>query len=254
MTVPNNVLLVSDIHLSVDAPLRTELFLQFINQHVDNIKSLYILGDLFEYWVGDDDINNAFHERIVLALRHVVERGVKLFVMVGNRDFLLGSKFAQLSGAVLLDDPTLMSVAEKKILLMHGDAQCTNDIQYRIFRAIVRNFFIQKIFLYFPLKWRQNWAQKLRAQSQKRNQMKTSEMMDVNLMTMRKIFETFDVEAIIHGHTHRPARHVLEVNGKTCVRFVLPDWEVEEQTKRGGGILIDAKGEIVRIDTNGQPL
>lgn len=253
MTVSNNVLLVSDIHLSVDTPLRTELFLQFINQYVDNIKSLYILGDLFECWVGDDDMNNAFHERIVLALRHVVERGVKLFVMVGNRDFLLGSKFAKLSGAVLLNDPTLITVAEKKILLMHGDAQCTNDIQYRTFRAIVRNIFIQKIFLLFPLKWRQSWAQKLREQSQKRNKMKTSEMMDVNLMTICKIFETSDVKIIIHGHTHRPARHVLEVNGKACVRFVLPDWEVEEKIKRGGGIMINEQGDIVRINTDGRP-
>jgi UDP-2,3-diacylglucosamine hydrolase len=254
MTVSTNVLLVSDIHLSLDVPLRTELFLQFIDQQVGNIKSLYILGDLFEYWVGDDDINNAFHERIVLALRRVVERGVKLFVMVGNRDFLIGTQFAQASGAVLLKDPTLITIAEKKILLMHGDAQCTNDMQYKIFRTIVRNRFVQKIFLYLPLKSRQRWAQKLRQQSQKSNQMKTSEMMDVNLMTIRTMFEEFDVKTIIHGHTHRPARHVMEVNGQTCVRFVLPDWEVEEQIKRGGGVMIDEKGEVFRIDTNGQLL
>lgn len=217
-------LFISDLHLDARRPAITALFLDFLaGLDSADCATLYILGDLFEAWVGDDS-DDAHDRRAVAALRAVTERGIPVQIMHGNRDFLLGDVFARASGCTLLADPAVIELGGDKILLMHGDTLCTDDHEYQQFRALVRNPAWQQQFLAKPLAERRAIAANLRETSRQRTGEKAAEIMDVNSRTVEETLRTHGVRCLVHGHTHRPAVHNLTVDGEPAQRIVLGDW------------------------------
>jgi len=223
-------LFISDLHLQAEMPATAAAFLCFLKQHAMQAERLYLLGDIFEYWAGDDDLTSPFPQQIVQALRQVSDAGVALFWIGGNRDFLVGNEFAAAIGATLLTDPHIFEHASKRYLITHGDALCTDDIAYQQFRAQVRQPAWQATFLARPLEERKAIIAAMRKQSQQhqQEQMQHSEMItDVSLEAVTNLFASSQAQVIIHGHTHRPALHQ---HGKN-VRYVLSDWD--RDTKGG---------------------
>lgn len=221
--------IISDLHLSAQRPAVTQAFLHWLQTTVARADALYILGDFFEVWVGDDVLEDVQHGAeflpIVQALRALFEREVRLYFMHGNRDFLIGETFAQACGLQLLHDPTLLEYAGKRILLSHGDALCTDDVAYQQFRVQVRDLQWQKAFLAQPLAARLAFADQARSQSAQNKAMQTLEIMDVNVDAVADLIRKYDYpEILLHGHTHRPGVHQLQVDGHTCERMVLGDW------------------------------
>lgn len=221
-------LFISDLHLSEEQPELTALFLRFLDEQVQGCEALYILGDLFEVWLGDDD-TSPLNQIVIGALRAVSDRGVRLFFMHGNRDFLLGPGFERLTGGRLLPEPSIITVDDTPALLMHGDTLCTDDIEYQQFRAQVRDPCWQAGFLALPLAERQRLAGQAREQSRTRTREKSEEIMDVSPGTVRKIMAQHGVQQLIHGHTHRPGIHYFHLdnhfdNGQLARRIVLGDW------------------------------
>ncbi len=220
-------LFISDLHLSTDRPEKLELFRQFISGPAKDADKLYILGDLFEYWVGDDD-STPPNPEILSLLRSLSEAGARVFVMHGNRDFLMGDKFEEATGATLLPDPSVVLLYGEKTLLMHGDLLCTNDTEYMKFRYIVRDPEWQKLFLEKPLQERIAMAKQLRAASKEAMKDKIPVIMDVEQETVEQFMRTHHVHRLIHGHTHRPAIHHFELDGQPTTRIVLGDWYQNE--------------------------
>lgn len=221
--------IISDLHLSAQRPAVTQAFLHWLETEVIRAEALYILGDFFEVWVGDDVLDDAQHgaefQPVVDALRKLSDCGVKLSFMHGNRDFLIGEHFAKLSGLQLLKDPTLIHMGKHRILLSHGDALCTDDIAYQQFRSQVRDPQWQQHFLSQQLAARMAFAEQARNQSTQNKAMKTIDIMDVNLSAVEQLIRDYDYpEVLLHGHTHRPDVHTLAVDGYTCERWVLGDW------------------------------
>lgn len=245
-------LFVSDIHLSPALPETTNIFQAFLRQTAMRAKQLYILGDLFEYWVGDDDITDDYNQKIVSALKTVAESGVELFWIAGNRDFLVGEIFAEMTGIRLLPDPSVVSIGGRNIVICHGDAQCTDDTDYIKFRTVVRNPEWQKQFLSKPLSERKLIVQSMRMNSKSEQAQKDSNIMDVNPDAIAKLFDTSACNTMIHGHTHRPALHTE--TGR--YRYVLPDWDADTDKHkcRGGWLSIFADGKILLSDLNGQEI
>jgi len=236
-------LFVSDTHLNPALPHTTAAFLNFLEKQAAQTKALYLLGDLFEYWVGDDNISDTYNASIVHALRKVHDQGVQLYWIAGNRDFLIGSDFSAATGAVLLDDPSVIDVAGKKVVLAHGDAQCTDDHAYMAFRAQVRQLEWQKNFLVMPLDQRKKIIEGLRTESKMEQKQKTVAIMDVNADAIAALFLQTGSNTMIHGHTHRPAIHT---SGEKT-RYVLPDWDCEcpnNQDKRGGWLAAYSDGSL----------
>lgn len=221
--------IISDLHLCAQRPAVTQAFLHWLNTEVIHAEALYILGDFFEVWVGDDVLEDVQHVAeylpIVHALRALSERGVNLYFMHGNRDFLIGKAFAQACGLQLLNDPALLECAGKRILLSHGDALCTDDVAYQQFRAQVRDPQWQQAFLAQPLAARLAFADQARSQSAQNKAMQTIDIMDVNATAVADLLRKYDYpEILLHGHTHRPGVHQLEIDGHACERMVLGDW------------------------------
>ncbi len=216
-------LFISDLHLCDSRPQISRLFFDFLETHARSAEALYILGDLFESWVGDDE-DTALGRNVAGALRRLSDSGVAVYLMHGNRDFLLAQPFADASGALLLADPTLLDLYGQPTLLMHGDTLCTDDTAYLAFRAQVRDPAWQVGFLAQPLTVRHAMAQQARSQSEHAKQKKTTAIMDVNHQAVIEILREYGYPRLIHGHTHRPARHDLQVDGHTCERWVLQDW------------------------------
>lgn len=244
-------LFVSDLHLQAALPRTTEAFFSFLEQRAATAERLYLLGDIFEYWAGDDDIDTPYHRSIVDALRRTSERGVQLFWIAGNRDFLVGSDFAAAAGLTILDDPQVIELAGRRLALAHGDAQCTDDTAYMAFRAQVRQPAWQQQFLSMPLQQRKAIIEGVRKNSQDANKEKSYEIMDVNAAAIDAIFEHTGSPTLIHGHTHRPALHVEQRHGAQRLRYVLPDWEYDVTPARGGWISLNADGTLHRFDTEG---
>jgi UDP-2,3-diacylglucosamine hydrolase len=220
-----HTLFVSDLHLCQERPQATRLFLNFLANQARNAQALYILGDLFEYWAGDDDVDDPHHRQVTEAMRGLAESGTALYVMHGNRDFLMGVGFAQASGAVLLPDPILIDLHGRRALLTHGDLQCTDDVEYQVFRSKVRDPLWQQDFLAQPLAQRKAQIAALRARSEQEKSYKDAAIMDVNASAVADLLRSHDFPPLlIHGHTHRPSRHAVEVDGKRCERIVLADW------------------------------
>ncbi|MGB9151298.1 MAG: UDP-2,3-diacylglucosamine diphosphatase [Burkholderiales bacterium] len=219
-----HTLFISDLHLCPSYPHVTDLFLYFARDIAPKADSLYILGDLFEYWIGDDDLADPFNESIAQTLRKISAGGVKLYLMHGNRDFLLGEKFALACGAKLLPDPLLVDLHGTPTLLTHGDALCTADTEYQAFRKQVRDPAFQKQFLAKPLGERRATVEKMRLQSEQQKKIKPMDIMDVTESAVHDLLRRYDYPRLIHGHTHRPALHYHEVDGRNCARYVLKDW------------------------------
>ncbi|WP_411704080.1 UDP-2,3-diacylglucosamine diphosphatase [Edaphovirga cremea] len=216
-------LFIADIHLCAQEPAITAGFLRFLQREAPLADALYILGDLFEAWVGDDD-PEPLHAEIAAALKNLHHQGVPCYFIHGNRDFLLGKRFARQSGMVLLPEEKVLDLYGHKILILHGDTLCTDDVDYQKFRHRVHNPLLQWMFLALPLKVRLRVAAKMRAGSQQSNSSKSLEIMDVNPHAVSEAMQRHQVEWMIHGHTHRPAIHTLDVSGRPVSRAVLGAW------------------------------
>jgi len=240
-------LFISDLHLQPASPATTTLFLRFLEHHARHARQLYLLGDLFEYWAGDDDIETPYLRRIVDALRATSDAGVEILWIAGNRDFLAGDDFARAAGLACLPDPYVAEIAGKRIVLAHGDAQCTDDRDYQAFRGQVRNPQWQQTFLAQPLAQRKAIIESMRQGSREAQLGKTMEIMDVNPDAIAALFDQTRTTLMIHGHTHRPAVHLHD--GR--VRYVLPDWDGDVSPPRGGWLALDTSGAIHRHDALG---
>ncbi|UZD64423.1 MULTISPECIES: UDP-2,3-diacylglucosamine diphosphatase [Marinobacter] len=215
---------ISDLHLEESRPDITDAFLAFLKDKAMGIEALYILGDFFEAWIGDDE-QTPLQNRVADALREVSDSGTALYLMHGNRDFLIGEDFCNRCGAELLPDPTVVDLHGTPTLLMHGDSLCTADVEYQKFRANMRNEQWQQMFLQRPLADRQMVARQLREISMAKNQGKAETIMDVTPEEVVREMEHHRVQRLIHGHTHRPAIHPLTASGQPAWRIVLGDWD-----------------------------
>jgi UDP-2,3-diacylglucosamine hydrolase len=218
------VFFISDLHLCDARPDINRVFFRFLRGPAREAESLYILGDLFEYWAGDDDLGDPFNTSIAEALAEYSRTGIPLRFMHGNRDFLLDGEFASACGGQLLGDPHALDLFGAPTLLMHGDTLCTDDLDYQKFRAQVRNPNWQKGFLALPLEQRKRQIEAVRQTSESEKTRKAPDIMDVNARAVEAALREHAYPRLIHGHTHRPARHVHRVDGRTCERWVLADW------------------------------
>lgn len=254
-----SALLVSDVHLSHDQPLLTQGFFHWLAQHTiaahARPQALFVLGDLVDAWVGDDQITAAsesgFEQQLCELLRKIQAADITVYFLHGNRDFLIGQNFASATGTRLLHDPIVIDVqpdatagaqpTPRRIALTHGDQLCTNDHAYQAFRQQVREPKWQAEFLAKPLAARLQIAQQLRAQSEIEKSSKSTMIMDITPSQAQSLTDDLNVDLLIHGHTHRPGHYILP-NGKS--RWVLPDWDVDAtgQLTRGGGLWVDAAG------------
>lgn len=216
-------LFISDLHLDPASPAIARQFLAFLDGEAREADALYILGDLFEVWLGDDDPAPASRE-IVAALRRLTDARVPCFVMHGNRDFLIGPRFCRETGAVLIPDGTVIELYGERILLMHGDVLCTDDASYQRLRRIVRHPVLQWTLRHLGLERRRALAQKMRAGSRMHVDSTAAAIMDVNAEAVSDALRRSAVQTLVHGHTHRPAIHVLAVDGSPARRIVLGDW------------------------------
>jgi UDP-2,3-diacylglucosamine hydrolase len=219
-----HTLFISDLHLSPDTPAATDSLLKFLREKAPAGDALYVLGDLFEYWIGDEGLAQPFAKEVAAAFRALTGGGVPVYFMHGNRDFLLGERFALASGMKLLNDPTVVDLYGTPTLLMHGDTLCSDDVEYQKFRAMVRNPVWQQAFLAKPLDERVRMAREVRGKSEQAKQVKEMNIMDVAPATVDAAFRAHHYARLIHGHTHRPARHEHKVDGRNCERWVLADW------------------------------
>lgn len=245
-------LFISDIHLHPSRPRTAQAFFDFLQIEARRASRLYMLGDIFEHWAGDDDLALDFHQTIAAALRSLGDAGVEVFWIGGNRDFLLGEGFAQASGAVEIEDPHVADIGGLRVVLTHGDAYCLDDSDYQAFRRQVRDPNWQRQFLAMPLEQRKAMIEGFRSESREASRMKSAEIMDVSPDAIAELLERGRASVIIHGHTHRPGRHVHAVRDEACERYVLPDWEYDDRDWRGGWVAIRADGSIACFDAVGQ--
>lgn len=232
-------LFVSDVHLDPARPAIAALFLDFLKQRARQAEACYILGDLFEAWVGDDD-DAELGRTVVDALRTLTGSGVPVYFLHGNRDFLIGERFAAASGVRLLPESGVIDLYGESVLLLHGDTLCTDDVDYQTFRAQVRDPAWQAQLLALPLAQRRALAGQLRETSRQATQQKAAEITDVNLAAVDQTLRAFGVRRMIHGHTHRPAIHEWTLDGRPARRAVLGDWH--------------SQGSVLRCDMAGWSL
>ncbi|AEB58162.1 UDP-2,3-diacylglucosamine diphosphatase [Ectopseudomonas mendocina] len=230
------ILLISDLHLEEKRPDITRAFLLFLATRARQAEALYILGDFFEVWIGDDGMTPFQHE-IAGALRELSEAGTRIYLMHGNRDFLIGKRFCREAGCTLLSDPHKVQMGGESVLLMHGDSLCTLDIGYMKLRRWLRNPLSLLILRNLPLATRQKLARKLRNESRAQTRMKASEIVDVTPEEVVRVMIEHGVRTLIHGHTHRPAVHELKVKGQAARRIVLGDWD-----RQGWALQVDETG------------
>ncbi|AXU96070.1 MAG TPA: UDP-2,3-diacylglucosamine diphosphatase [Erwinia persicina] len=219
----SHTLFIADLHLCTEEPAITAGFLHFLRREAQQADALYILGDLFEAWIGDDD-PNPLHAEVAHALRQLA---IPCYFIHGNRDFLLGKRFAKASGMTLLPEEQVLDLYGRRVLIMHGDTLCTDDQGYLRFRAKVQQRWLQTLFLALPLFVRQRIALKMRAGSRQANSSKSREIMDVNQQAVVAAMSRHQVQWLIHGHTHRPAVHPLLIQGQAAERLVLGAWHEE---------------------------
>lgn len=237
----------SDVHLSAAHPATTDAFLSFIDASVaGRTDRFFILGDLFEYWAGDDDLDDPLASLIAARLRALAASGVAIGFTAGNRDFLVGAAFAASAGLRLLPDPWCERVGDVDLLLSHGDALCSGDVDYQRFRTMVRDPAWQRDFLGRPLVERQRLIAGARQQSEAAKRDKAAAIMDVDDAAVRTLLAEHPSTVLIHGHTHRPAHHLHTVASAVRERWVLPDWDGEATPPRGGGLAL-TNGRIVAL-------
>ena len=232
---------ISDLHLErIESPI-TNIFTAFLDDLNQN-DSLYILGDLFESWIGDDNVSE-LSQYISDRLLMLSERDISVAIMHGNRDFLIGEDFCKASSIELINDPRIIEIDTKKVMLTHGDELCTDDKEYQAFRSVVRNPLWQKDFLNFPISKREKIAGEAKDASKDSKENKAMEIMDVNTDAVFKAFNDREIEIMIHGHTHRPNIHKVSNEGKNLTRYVLGDW-----SKNSAIILKWNEAEVELID------
>ncbi len=230
------ILLISDLHLQEERPDITRAFLDFLGGRARSAEALYILGDFFEAWIGDDAMT-PFQSSICAALRALSDGGTKIFLMHGNRDFLIGSTFCKKAGCTLLADPSVVRLNGEPVLLMHGDSLCTLDQGYMRLRRVLRNPLTLFVLRNLPLSTRHKLARKLRSESRAQTRMKASDIVDVTPEEVPRVMRQHGVSTLIHGHTHRPAVHAVQIGDLPGRRIVLGDW--------------DAQGWVLQVDEHG---
>ncbi|EIK95084.1 UDP-2,3-diacylglucosamine hydrolase [Pseudomonas sp. M47T1] len=230
------ILLISDLHLQEERPDITRAFLEFLAGRARSASALYILGDFFEAWIGDDAMS-PYQLSICEALRALGDSGTTIFLMHGNRDFLIGKRFCKAAGATLLADPSVVDFYGEPVLLMHGDSLCTRDEAYMRMRRILRNPLTLFILRRLPLRTRHKLARKLRSESRAQTRMKANDIVDVTPEEVPQVMADHKVVTLIHGHTHRPAIHKLNVGDVPARRIVLGDWD-----KEGWALQVDEQG------------
>ena len=234
--------LVADLHLTDERPAATGRFFRFLEEDVAGADALYILGDLFEAWVGDDHDEQVAHAT-AQRLKALAASGTPVYFMHGNRDFMLAGRYAALSGMTLLADPARIDLYGVPTLLMHGDTLCTDDTAYQAFRRRVRQPLTLALLRHLPLAWRRRLARQARAGSESAKADKPAAIMDVNIGEVLRVLREQQVGRLIHGHTHRPAQHVHAVDGHDCERWVVPDWY-----SRWGYVVCDAAGCALKVE------
>lgn len=233
-------LFISDLHLCAERPEVNKAFFHFLQTRAAEADTLYILGDLFEAWIGDDD-PAPLSQQVIRALRALTDGDTRLFFLHGNRDFVIGKRFARETGATLLKDHALVTIGDEQVLVLHGDTLCTDDIPYQKFRRRIRNPLLLGIMRRLPLKTRQNIGLKGREKSMAANSNKSASIMDVTPATVTAMMKEYGVATMIHGHTHRPFCHEMVLDdGTPARRIVLGDW--------------GSKGWIVRANKEGVKL
>ena len=232
-------LFISDLHLEADRPDIGEQFLRLLENDASNADDLYILGDLFESWVGDDD-PNTYYAVIKMALRKLTDGGVPVYFMHGNRDFMIGNQFANETGIRILKDPHKVVMYGQQILLSHGDLLCTDDVQYQQLRKLTHDPDWRARMRAKPLGERLAIAEEARRQSLEQTINQSLEIMDVNLDEVKRVIHEHRVDVLLHGHTHRPGVHAVDVGGRKAKRIVLGDWY--------------SQGSVVRWDSRGPKL
>jgi len=231
-----STLFISDLHLSQEQPHINELFLGFLEQTASKSDALYILGDLFEVWLGDDMIM-PYYQPALEQIAATVKAGTPVYVMYGNRDFLMREKFEALTGAKIIYEPYIIDMYGKKTLLLHGDTLCTDDVEYQKFRAMVRNPQWQDEMLAKSPQERLELAKRFREISKTETAQKDNAIMDVNQDAVLQTMRENKVSYLIHGHTHRPATHEFLIDNHPATRIVLPDWY-----KQGGYLAVSEHG------------
>ena len=234
-------LFISDLHLEADRPDIADQFLRFLETEALNADALYILGDLFESWVGDDDPNEHY-QWIKQALRKLTRKGVPAFFMHGNRDFMIGEDFAAETGVTILSDPCVLDIHGDRVLLSHGDAYCTDDIEYQAVRKMTRDPQWQSMMLQKSLEERLAFATQARQASMARGGTISEEIMDVNDGAIDAAMREAGVTIMLHGHTHRPAIHNLTIDGQPAQRIVLGDWY-----EQGSVVRWDEAGPVLAV-------
>ena len=229
-----STLFISDLHLTEERPEANERFIELLEEKARGAEALYILGDFFEYWIGDDDLAQPFNAVIAGLLRNL---SIPRYFMHGNRDFLIGERFCAATGATLLEDPTVHEIQGVKTLLVHGDTLCTDDHDYQAWRRTARNPAFQAQFLAKSIAERRQAILQMREKSKEVVAGKAAEIMDVNEGAVKEAMRRHGVRRLIHGHTHRPGRHALDLDGERAERWVLPDWY-----GRGGYLEVGRKG------------
>jgi UDP-2,3-diacylglucosamine hydrolase len=236
---------ISDLHLTVDRPALTAVFERYLAGPARDADVLYILGDLYEYWAGDDDHDDPLNSALAAQLARLADGGTRIHFMPGNRDFLIGADFAHRAHLEILPEPSLIHLGTQAVLLCHGDSLCTDDVAYQAFRGQVRTQAYQAQFLSQPLAARKQFIAGIRQKSEAAKAVKSAEIMDANEEAIVALLRGHGYPALVHGHTHRPAQHHVSVDGHTCERWVLADWR-ENEGKASGEVLVWADGMFSR--------
>ncbi len=231
-----SVLFIADLHLEAQRPDIVRAFVRFLQQRASQAEALYILGDFFEVWIGDDGMDELQHS-IATALRHLSDSGTHIYLMHGNRDFLIGKDFCRQAGCTLLREGSVIDLYGEPVLLLHGDSLCTRDESYQRLRKRLRNPVSLWLLRHLPLSTRHKLARKLRDASRLRVREKAAEIVDVTPEVVPQVMAEHKVHTLIHGHTHRPAMHELRIDGRNARRIVLGDWD-----RQGWALEVDAQG------------
>lgn len=235
-----SVLFISDLHLEAQRPDIVRAFVHFLQTRARQAEALYILGDFFEVWIGDDGMDD-FQRAIASALRRLSDTGTRIFLMHGNRDFLIGKDFCRQAGCTLLKEGSVIDLYGEPVLLLHGDSLCTRDESYQRLRTRLRNPFSLWLLRHLPLATRHKLARKLRDASRQRTREKAAEIIDVTPEVVPQVMAAHNVHTLIHGHTHRPAVHQLTIDGQPAQRIVLGDWDHQ-------GWVLEADAQGTRLE------
>lgn len=229
-------LFISDLHLSETTPAINQAFIRFMREEAVHADALYVLGDLFEFWISDDD-NSDFAKAIKAEFKRLTSLGVTCYFTQGNRDFLIGKRFAKQTGVILLGDETVVDLYGQKAVILHGDTLCTDDVKYLEYRAKVHQPWLQWLFNRIPMRLKKKIVSKVQSDIKTDKQTKSLDIMDVNQTEVEQVMSAHSVSLMIHGHTHRPNVHRFEVDDNQCTRIVLGDWYTQ-----GSVLTFDSEG------------